>query len=906
MAKKTSAKIAVDRQLKRYRGMRDFSVTAEPRGKAPRSSQPLLPFVVQKHQASRLHYDFRLGWNGVLKSWAVAKGPSLNPADKRLAVQVEDHPIEYGGFEGAIPKGQYGGGTVMIWDQGEWEPHGDVDHGLRDGHLKFTLRGRKLRGGWALVRMSGAAAQAAKPNWLLIKERDRFATDSSKPAVTEAHPRSAVTNRGIEQIAADQDHVWNSKASSASKPKSQESAPRPRSSAKPARRPSAKPAMEPSHSKASSFSQTPREKLPAFIPPQLALTTREPPTSDAWIHELKLDGYRIQIHLNRTTTRSHSAQSVRLLTRNGLDWTGRMPAIARAASKLKAGTALVDGEAVVIEPSGLSSFAALQAAFQAGRQKRIDYFAFDLLHLDGHNLRSLPLTRRKQILAEMVIKSGESSGLHLSESFPVPGDEMFHQACRLHAEGIVSKLAASPYKSGRNGSWLKIKCARQQEFVIGGFTLPSKAGQGIGALLLGYYEKGKLIYAGRSGTGFTQKMRLDLRDKLDQLLAKSSPFAATSNPAGRNARWVKPKLVAQIAFATWTTDNMVRQAAFKGLREDKQAKEVVREETVGATRASHSPARNVAAKVNRKSQSRPPSGGLSNFHLTHPDKQLDESSGLTKQALADYYIAVSSHLLPHIANRPLSIVRCPEGSSKPCFFQKHTGSSLPDGIETVPVRDLKTGATENYITVSSVEGLVGLAQMGVMELHPWGSQNNELDKPDRIIFDLDPDTLIPWKVLADCARGVRALLQKVGLKSFVKLTGGKGLHVVAPIRAEHTWPEVKEFAHNVANRIERFQPDLIISKMTKSARKGKIYLDYLRNNCGSTAVAPFSPRARAGVPVAVPLSWKELDAPKVPLFTVANFKRWKSRLAHDPWKEMTKLDQALSNTRFDDQFNVKQ
>jgi bifunctional non-homologous end joining protein LigD len=475
---------------------------------------------------------------------------------------------------------------------------------------------------------------------------------------------------------------------------------------------------------------------------------------------------------------------------------------------------------------------------------------------------------------------------------------MFSKACQLHAEGIISKLASSKYDPGRGGSWLKVKCNREQEFVIGGFTPPSKGGHGIGALLLGYYEDGKLIYAGRSGTGFTQQMQRTLRNTLDKMLDKNPPFANLPAAARRNARWVKPRLVAQIAFATWTTDNLVRQAAFKGLREDKAAEEVVREESARSAQASHLPARRVAAKVIRKPRSAPnsppASAPLEGFHLTHPEKQLDETSGLTKQDLADYYLAVADHLLPHIADRPLSIVRCPEGSSGPCFLQKHIGSGLPHGVNTVPVRDRKTGATERYITVSSAEGLVGLAQMGVLEIHPWGSRNLSLEKPDRIVFDLDPDPSIPWKLLSESARSVRALLQKLGLQSFVKLTGGKGLHVVVPIHPKESWPAVKAFAHGVAARMEQADPELFITKMTKSARTGKIYLDYLRNDRGSTAVAPYSPRARAGVPVSVPLTWKELDGRKAPVFTVSGFAQWKMRLRRDPWKEMSGLDQPLT------------
>ena len=872
--------------------MRDFGVTAEPRGKTAAKGRSGLPFVIQKHAATRLHYDFRLGWNGVLKSWAVTKGPSYDPADKRLAVQVEDHPIEYGGFEGTIPKGQYGGGTVMVWDEGTWEPHGDAEQGLREGHLKFTLHGEKLKGDWVLVRMKGWSERASKPNWLLIKERDKFARTGQKRAVTEASPNSVVTGRTMEEIAADDDHVWNSDKAASKQAKTKETVK--------LRKKEMKSAAAPVKSVRRSLDGVPRENFPNFISPQLALATKEPPNTDAWLHELKLDGYRIQIYLRETKTRGKFVRSARLFTRNGLDWTHRMPEIARAAEQLPVKAAVLDGEAVVLEPSGQSSFAALQAAFQDGKQERILYFAFDLLHLDGHNLRNLPLTRRQDLLAGILKGVDKDGALRLSESFRVDGGVMFEKACELHAEGVVSKLASSIYHSGRGGSWLKIKCGREQEFVVGGFTPPSKGGHGIGALLLGYYEGVKLIYAGRTGTGFSQKMQRTLRDQLDELAEKNAPFASVPVAARRNARWVKPKLVAQVGFATWTADKLVRQAAFKGLREDKTAKEVVREKAVRPASATHGLSRKVAAKVVGKSRSgvRPAAAanGLEGFHLTHPEKVLDEASGITKRDLANYYLAVAERLLPHIAGRPLSIVRCPEGSTKPCFFQKHVGSGLPDAVDSVPVRDRKTGATERYITVASAEGLVGLAQMGVLEIHPWGSRNDSLEKPDRIIFDLDPDSSIAWKVLCESALGARGLLRKLGLQSFVKLTGGKGLHVVVPIRAGHSWATVKSFAHGVVTKMEQANGELFLTKMTKAARAGKIYLDYLRNDRGATAVAPYSPRARAGVHVSVPLSWKELEGRKAPVFTVADFARWKTRLRRDPWREMGELDQTLTQT----------
>jgi bifunctional non-homologous end joining protein LigD len=575
-----TASSAIDEQLARYRSMRDFHITAEPSGvsKPTKKDSPTqLPFVIQKHAASHLHYDFRLGWNGVLKSWAVAKGPSYVVADKRLAVQVEDHPMEYGGFEGIIPAGQYGGGTVMLWDQGTWEPqpaYPDVDAGLRDGSLKFILHGTKLKGKWALIRMHGkSGGSASKPNWLLIKEHDPFERPASSPAITESEPNSVVTGRSLEQIAASQDHVWNSKDT--------------RSSTKPwYSQPSKSSPPDPPELTAQ-FESLPQESQPTFIPPQLAQQTENPPANSGWFHELKLDGYRIQ-------ARKDSART-QLLTRTGLDWTQRMSAIAAEVAKLPAAQCTLDGEVVVLAPDGTTSFADLQAAFQDDAKHHLTYFVFDLLHLNGHNARNLPLRDRKAILAQL-LASASPDILHISDHLESNGPAIFHKACEMRAEGIVSKLASAKYISGRSSAWLKCKCLHEQELVIGGFTLPgaSHAGmQGVGALLLGYYEGKKLIYAGRVGTGFTQKTHKLLRDKLDPLAQSKPPFdlsalsAKSLTPAeARGAHWVKPTLVAQVRFATWTADTLVRQAAFLGLREDKPAIEVTRETSAPTPKSS--------------------------------------------------------------------------------------------------------------------------------------------------------------------------------------------------------------------------------------------------------------------------------------------------------------------------------
>lgn len=880
-------------QLARYRSMRDFSVTAEPRGngkgKKPAKAAEL-PFVVQKHAARQLHYDFRLAWNGVLKSWAVTKGPSYFPGHKRLAVQVEDHPLEYGRFEGVIPQGQYGGGTVMVWDIGTWTPLGDAERGLREGHMKFELRGKKLKGTWALVRMYGRADRSGRDNWLLIKEKDEYATAESDPPITDQAPDSALTGKNIDQIAASKGKVWNS---SRAKEKAENVEPSSQNGA--------------IHSGASegdlrkvrtAIESLPIEKFPGFISPQLAQSVTTPPKGEGWVYEIKLDGYRIQIHIQSRSGRGQKKLEAHLFTRKGLDWSARMPDIARAAAHLGVASAIIDGEAVALDESGISDFAALQAAFQEETRREITYFAFDLLHLDGHNLRNLPLVKRKEILAGL-LGSGNHGLVRYSEHLQAQGKDVFEKACELGAEGIVAKTAAGKYISGRSNLWLKLKCIQQQEFVIGGFTPPSKGGVGVGALILGQYSDGTLKYAGRSGTGFTQQTHRMLRKRLNALVQKEPPFGQLPRDARRDAIWVKPELVAQIAFTTWTRDNLVRQASFKGLREDKPAKEVVREVAVPPERALAHSARTRSKNekpMNQKSSDE--TGKSNNLPITHPDKVLDTESGLTKQQLAEYYLAIAEHMLPHVAGRPLSVVRCPEGSDKPCFFQKHVGMGPPRGVGSVLVKSRKSGKTDAYLTVDSAEGLVGLAQMGVLEIHPWGSKNDSLERPDRMVIDLDPDEAIDWKTLARAAGDVRKMLKRVHLESFLKSTGGKGLHVVVPIEPEHEWPTVKEFAHNLVLAMESREPDLYVTKMTKASRKNRIYLDYLRNDRDATSIAPFSPRARHGAPVAIPLRWNELDTKKMPRFFLTGFAEWRTRLRHDPWKGIAAVRQRLPMDAF--------
>ena len=978
----------VDEQLAHYREMRHFDVTAEPSGSHKTQKKSTtgrgLPFVIQKHAASHLHYDFRLGWNGVLKSWAVAKGPSFSTKDRRLAIQVEDHPMEYGGFEGIIPQGQYGGGTVMVWDQGTWWPqlgHENVDAGLRDGSLKFEMNGTKMKGKWTLVRMgpkpgsppgsTGSRwSSSSKPQWLLIKEHDSFERGPDATPMIDEKPDSAVTGRTLEQIANQEDHVWNSKETA----KPGQSWFRRASGEKPEAS-NAKPAIGSSKletgRKSSSLDTAakgllatcPKETQAAFLPPQLALEATAPPTGDGWLHELKLDGYRIQARKSGT--------KIQLLTRKGLDWAHRMPAVTQSVADLAAHDVTLDGEVVVLAADGNSSFADLQASFNDAANHPLTYFAFDLLHLDGRNTRELALRNRKQILAQLLLPSevvilseakdllsasGDDSTvpattLRLSEHIETDGAAMFRHACELHAEGIVSKRADAPYRGARNSDWLKSKCLREQEFVIAGFTYSSEGTDRIGSLLLGYYDKRKLIYAGRTGTGFTQKLKRDLLTQLSRIPTDKPAFdripPSVAQAARRDAHWVQPKLVAQVRFATWTADNLVRQAAFLGLREDKSATEVVREEPTVAPRpkdgkspksssasptvASHrsqpthaakaqlkpkaalpatAPKRTKApgphhstAKSTRSADTQPTARltftqtAAAAIRLTHPDKILDPETGLTKRQLADYNLAVADRMLPHIAGRPLSLVRCPEGAGKPCFFQKHVNAMLPPGIGSVMVTDKKSGKPEPYITLdassANPETLAGFAQMGVLEVHPWSSRNDDLEHPDRLIFDLDPDESLPWTTLTAAAAEVRSRLKKAGLESFLKLTGGKGLHIVAPIEPTLDWATVKNAAHNFVLAMERDNPKLYLTKMTKSARTGKIYLDYLRNERGATAVAPYSPRARLGAHVSLPLPWSALKETARPVFSVRDFPDWRDRLRSDPWKAMLSSSQQL-------------
>ncbi len=905
---KKSPSDEVDAQLKRYRAMRDFAVTAEPSGgSAAPAPEGGLPFVIQKHAATRLHYDFRLGWRGVLKSWACAKGPSYNTKDRRLAVQVEDHPMEYGGFEGTIPKGQYGGGTVMLWDQGTWEPlpDHDFDEGLEKGAVKFTLHGQKLEGRWTLVRMGGHAAQEGKPNWLLIKEHDGNERPETAAPITDEAPDSVVTGRSLDAIAEAEDHVWQSRPA--------EHTPAPANHSRIQQRlkdahlhgtrraagktgptpavPTTKVAAKSTSTTESWLASAPEEAMPAFLPPQLASASTSVPQGSGWLHELKLDGYRVQAHLR---TDAKGKRTATLFTRSGLDWTHRMKGVARAVEKLEVEQAVLDGEVVVLDEQGKSSFAKLQAAFEKGEAATFTYFTFDLLHLNGRNLRGLSLRTRKSAL-EPLIAAAEDPLLQFSQHLQLDANQVFAHACELGAEGILSKQSEARYTAGRSDSWLKLKCTHRQEFVIGGFTLPKDKGTGLGSLLVGYYEDGQLVHCGRCGTGFSQATARAVRKQLEPLRAEKPPFDANLGREGKkDAIWVRPALVCEVEFATWTADGSLRHASFQGMRLDKPAQEVRKEAAEPAPSAekpAEKPAESEAPAKPKKKTAKPETSAAipkSAAKLTHPDKVLDAPTGTTKQQLADYYEAVAAVMLPHLAARPISIVRCPNGSEQKCFFQKHANTGLPNTVGAIPIPDKDDPKkVEEYIALDTAEALTAMAQLGVLELHPWGSTAVELEKPDRLIFDLDPDESLAWNTVVDAAEATRDFLKELRLESFVKTTGGKGLHIVVAIEPAAEWPEIRLFCRGVAAAMESSDPKLYLIKMTKAARTGRIFIDWMRNERGATAVAPWSPRARAGMRCAVPLAWDELRD-GMPKFAVADFAEWQARAkpANNPWATM--------------------
>ncbi len=883
-------------KLEPYRKKRNFVHTTEPRGSSTgaKSSAELL-YVIQKHAATRLHYDFRLELDGTLKSWAVPKGPSLNPSDKRLAVHVEDHPMEYADFEGIIPPRQYGAGTVMVWDRGRWIPDGDPKTAYEKGHLKFTLEGQKLQGRWTLVRMNGTRNRDGK-NWLLIKERDGADRTGVSAGSTLALAKSVKSGMSMDEIAAARPAEWHSDRASrhgtASVP-----------GGMPARKKSDKAIPSNGDRRLSDAKRGAREAAcPQWMEPQLATLVDEVPKGEGWLYELKYDGYRMLCRIcNGTAT---------MFSRNGREWTAKLAEHADAAATLRVGNAWLDGEIVALAADGTMSFQALQNAFDRAWDGRLVYFVFDLLFLDGVDLRGRPLHERKRRLEALLAGQPAGGTLRYSDHIREEGRTVFETACRQGLEGLIAKRADAAYLPGRNRNWVKLKCHRRQEFVIGGYTEPSGSRQGFGALLLGVYDHEKsdrpFRYVGRVGTGFSEARLADLHRTLRPLETSRSPFV--NPPTGWDAKgvhWVTPKLVAEVRFAEWTQEGLLRQAAFLGLRDDKPAGVIVREAPVPPAKISQ-PMPDAATPVDKRKtghsgmdQSNRPrslsasSSTVAGIRISNPDRVLYADDGITKLQLARYYESVADWIVPHLRGRPLTLVRCPEGHESGCFYQKHVTDQVHEAIDRVEVEE--TDGRACYMVANTASAVVALAQLGVLELHTWGSKQDRLDRPDRMILDLDPAPDVPWKEVVEAAFLMKALLDELKLKSFVKTTGGKGLHVVVPLQRRHSWEEVKSFSKALAEHMARTIPSRFTDNMSKRARTGKVYIDFLRNGQGATAVAAYSTRAKPRAPISIPLAWDECSPElRSDQFTLQNIEERLSQLANDPWAEYAKVRQHLT------------
>ena len=787
--------------IETYNEKRDFSRTAEPKGrklKVPKGKGGD-SFVVQKHDASRLHWDFRLELDGVLKSWAVPKGPSLDPDDKRLAMRTEDHPIDYGTFEGTIPKGEYGGGTVMLWDRGRWlpEPGKDPSKTIEEGHLHFALDGERMKGEWVLFRLKPRANERGEP-WMLKKVTDDFADPDNGEALVDACTTSVTTGRTMAEIASGTEE-WKSNRAGKKGGRSKKKA---------------------------------GTAPPRFIDPQLATLVDEVPGGSGWLHEFKYDGYRLLIATGDNVATAW--------TRNGKDWSDRFRALARAAGSLPSGC-LIDGEAVALDEKGRPSFQLLQSTLKDKKGDNLAFYAFDLLVDRGEDIRKLPNIERKARLAALL--EGVAPPIIYGDHVVGKGEALFDAICQQGGEGIIAKKADAPYSSRRTRNWLKIKCIQRQEFIIVGWSESDKR-KGFRSLLLAVRDGRKLSYAGKVGTGFNASTMVDLRSRMDPLEVKDAPVDVPRTER-KGAHFIQPKLVAEIAFTEFTDDGILRHPSFVGLREDKPAKDVVREVP-----------KHIETKIESdKTQATAASLGI---RISNPDRAIFPEEKLTKGDLADYYAAIDPLVMIDAANRPMTLIRCPQGRGKKCFFQKHDSGSFGDAVKHIPIKE-KDGETEDYLYFDNIRGLLACVQMGTIEFHGWGSKIDAVEKPDRLVFDLDPDVGLDFGRVKEAAVRLRALLQDLGLETFPLLSGGKGIHVVAPLDASADWPAVKSFAERFSRAIAEAEPELFTANIRKAQRKGRIFLDWLRNQRGATAVMPYSARAREGAPVAAPVSWEELD-----------------------------------------------
>jgi ATP-dependent DNA ligase LigD phosphoesterase module/ATP-dependent DNA ligase LigD polymerase module len=822
-------------KLKEYNSKRNFEKTGEPRGidvgeALKDTPEEGLRFAVQHHAARKDHYDLRLEWNGVLLSWAVPKGPSYNPKDKRLAVKVEDHPLDYRSFEGTIPKGEYGGGTVMLWDEGFWEPQNDVDEGLSAGSLKFVLKGRRLKGKWVLIRLKAKEGEK-KDNWIFLKEKDEYAQDDE--GISE-FDTSIKTGRTMEEIGRGGDEK---------------------------------------------FIKNPISHADV----QLAKLVNTVPEGQDWLFEVKYDGYRILAYLERN--------SARLITRNGNDYTGKFQSIADSLIEWANGRPMIlDGEMVVTDPQGRTDFQALQSYLKNRGGKNLVYIVFDLLALDGVDLRGRPLIERKETLENLLKTSPDN--IYFSKHVRGNGKESFKAACELNLEGIVGKKADSVYSGTRNGDWIKLKCDKRQEFVIGGYTLSDKKAGGVSSLLLGFYQENELIYAGRAGTGFSMREMRELESKFETLIRETSPFKQVPAPKkNEKVFWLEPELVAEIKFTEWTEDNLLRQASFKGLRTDKDPKDIKIESTGDEMQTGE----NTKAEQPSETLAKAPTKATGNsiiiegVKISNPDKIIFEDPVIKKVEVVQYYAAVAERMMPYVGNRILSIVRCPKGISSSCFFKKHPGPG-GQGTVTLPI-ETGSGETEDYFYIENMTGLVYEAQMGTLEFHIWGSRADNLEKPDMMVFDLDPDEGMELEQVRQGVRDLKSILDQLSLISYLKTSGGKGYHIVVPFSPSADWNSFHDFAKRIAEVMEQKWPDRYTSNIRKDKRKNKIFIDWIRNARGATSIAPYSIRAKKGAPVSMPISWDELD-------TVSpNGIGMKDALERikgsDPWENFYKVDQRL-------------
>jgi bifunctional non-homologous end joining protein LigD len=792
--------------IETYNEKRDFTKTKEPKGRKLKGKGD--SFVVQKHEASRLHWDFRLELDGVLKSWAVPKGPSVDPDDKRLAMRTEDHPLDYGDFEGTIPAGEYGGGTVMLWDQGRWIPHPDKDprKTLEEGHLHFTLEGERMKGEWVMFRLKPRPGEKAEP-WMLKKVTDEFANPDNGDELVDEFMTSVTTDRTMAEIASGSD-VWRSNRGG---------------------------------QRGGRAKKKSSEAPPPFRQPQLATLVDQVPPGDNWLFEYKYDGYRLLI---ATGTGAATAW-----TRNAKDWSDKFRALVKAAAKLPPGC-LIDGEAVALDDKGRPNFQLLQSTLKDQRGANLAFFAFDLLVDRGEDITRLPNIERKDRLKSLL--AGVQPPFLFGDHVIGRGEDIFREVCKQGGEGVIAKRADAPYRAERSRNWLKIKCIQRQEFVIVGWSESDKR-RGFRSLLVATRDGRKLTYAGKVGTGFSGDLIDDLMERMEPL-ATDKAAVEVPRPDRKGAHWIEPKLVAEIAFAEFTSDGVLRHPSFIALREDKPAAQVVREVP------QHLEEGSMKAKAKPSSRKKGKQASAEDFgiEISSPDRVIYPELGLTKKDLADYYAAVEPLIMIDAADRPMTLIRCPGGRTGECFFQKHDKGTFGEHVKQIPIEE-KDGETEDYLYFDDVRGLLACVQMGTMEFHGWGSKVGKVDYPDRLVFDLDPDEGLDFNKVKEAAVRVRDLVAELGLKSFPLLTGGKGIHVVIPLDQTADWAEVKSFADRFSRAIAEAEPDRFTANIRKVQRKGRIFLDWLRNQRGATAVMPYSARAREGAPVARPIAWDELD-----------------------------------------------